>query len=257
MMRTPLCMSMTLKGRSASRGSARGDGSIARSMRRPQARKRDEPHGRQRAAIRTHRHEGANRRGVEKTRGRNMEGRWLSLPEGRERSLGRADRPGVDFETGERRRGDLWTIPREEACSSAKAQRSDPRGEGATASGRQAAGPGSVGVGREGQEGQDPALNERESAREDGPCREVNASARRVSESHEGRRRTPASRDIFSASPCIRACARESVRVEGAGEGRCPGHGSPRGDTPRGAHHRTATGTLESPLRINEPTLVT
>jgi len=248
MMRAPLCMKMTLKGRSASRGSARGDGSIARSRRSPQARKRDEPHGRQRAAIRTRRHEGASRRGVEKTRGRNTEGRWLSLPEGRERSFGRADRPGVDFETGARRRGDLWTIPREEACSSAKAQRFDPSGESAAASGRQAAGPGRVGIGREGQEGQDPALDERESAREDGPCREVNASARCVSESHEGRRRRPANRDIFSASPCIRACARESVRMEDVGEGKCPGHGSPRGETPRGVHHRTATGALEGPL---------
>lgn len=177
MMLPPLCMGMTLKGRSASRGSGTGGASIARSTRRTAPRKRDEPHDWHRAATRTGRHEGASRRGVGKTRGRNTEEGWLPPPEGRERSLGRVDRPGVDFATDVRWRGDLWTIPREEACSSVKTQRFDPQGESAAVSRRRAAGPGHVGMRREGQEGQDPALIERGSTRGDGPCREACVSA--------------------------------------------------------------------------------
>jgi len=72
------------KGRNASRGSA---GARVRSTRKGRLDachrlKRDEPQGRQCAAIRASRQGGANRRGGARPRGRNTDGKWHSHPEG-------------------------------------------------------------------------------------------------------------------------------------------------------------------------------
>lgn len=82
-------------------------------------RKRSEPHGRLQDATSLQRSSGGNRRSRVERQGRNEPGGGSSRPKG-ERSEAHASHqsnPGVDARSVCRRRGSLWTTPREELNS--------------------------------------------------------------------------------------------------------------------------------------------
>jgi hypothetical protein len=100
-MRTPVAVGggKASKGRTASRGSPVRAG-----------RKRDEPQDRQRDATGPHGRGGGSRRGGEKPRGRNVDGRVAALVP----KVGWRHPAGSGLRAPRRWRGDLWTTPGEE-----------------------------------------------------------------------------------------------------------------------------------------------
>jgi len=113
------------------------------------------------------------------------------------------------------------------------------------------AGPGRVGKRREGQEGQPHALQRLRTGPRGWPLKGGARFGSKRVQAHEGRRRTPANRNIPSASPCVGACARESVHKDGVGGGK---HFGARKQA-RGASRDAATGRVPcsgATLKINE-----